>query len=145
MTHLLYQDPLDPEAPGLDEETRVRRRLLAQMAKLSPEELVALAKRAGILTPEGELAEYFQNPTPSPYRDALTDNALDLPILELLSTRDALRPDEIAALLGARWVVSENEIWGRLRRMAGFPIPLVTAEGVRYSVTEAGREAERQR
>jgi hypothetical protein len=53
--------PLDPEAPGLDEETRVRRRVLAEMRQLSVEEIFRLAVRAGIYTEDGQL-------TP-PYRD----------------------------------------------------------------------------
>jgi hypothetical protein len=52
---------LDPEAPGLDEDTRRRRRVLAEMRKMSVEELFQLAVRAGIYTEDGEL-------TP-PYRD----------------------------------------------------------------------------
>lgn len=52
---------LDPEAPGLDEETRRRRRVLAEMEQMSPEEVFQLMVRAGIYTPDGEL-------TP-PYRD----------------------------------------------------------------------------
>ena len=52
---------LDPEAPGLDEDTRRRRRVLAEMEQMSTDELVRLAVRAGILTEEGQL-------TP-PYRD----------------------------------------------------------------------------
>jgi hypothetical protein len=52
---------LDPEAPGLDEETRRRRRVLAEMEQMSPEELFQVAVQAGIYTPDGKL-------TP-PYRD----------------------------------------------------------------------------
>lgn len=52
---------LDPEAPGHDEETRIRRRALAKLRALSPEERFQLAVRAGIYTPDGQL-------TP-PYRD----------------------------------------------------------------------------
>jgi len=52
---------LDPEAPGLDAETRRRRRVLAEMEQMSPDELLSLAVRAGILTEDGQL-------TP-PYRD----------------------------------------------------------------------------
>ena len=52
---------LDPEAPGLDDETRARRRVLLELTKMSVEELAALAVRAGIYTEDGEL-------TP-PYRD----------------------------------------------------------------------------
>jgi len=52
---------LDPEAPGLDEDTRRRRRALAELQKLSLDELFRVAVRAGIYTEDGEL-------TP-PYRD----------------------------------------------------------------------------
>jgi hypothetical protein len=52
---------LDPEAPGLDEETRRRRRALAKLQQLSVEELFQTMVRAGIYTEDGEL-------TP-PYRD----------------------------------------------------------------------------
>jgi hypothetical protein len=52
---------LDPEAPGLDEDTRHRRRMLAEMEQMSTDALVQLAVRAGILTEDGQL-------TP-PYRD----------------------------------------------------------------------------
>lgn len=143
MTHILPPDPLDPEAPGLDESTRFRRRQLAALAEMSPDELLALGVRAGILTPDGELAEYFRTPTPSPYRDALMGSALDFPILDLLCAREALSPNEIADELGQRWAVSENEIWGRLRRMAELRTALVEQQGVHFKVTDAGREAKR--
>jgi hypothetical protein len=52
---------LDPDAPGLDEETRRRRRVLAEMEQLSTEEVFQLMVRAGIYTVDGQL-------TP-PYRD----------------------------------------------------------------------------
>lgn len=52
---------LDPEAPGLDEETRRRRRVLARMQAMSDEEFMALAVAAGVYTEDGQL-------TP-PYRD----------------------------------------------------------------------------
>jgi hypothetical protein len=58
MNHTLR---LDPEAPGLDEETRRRRRVLARMKQMTVEELMALAVAAGIYTEDGELAP--------PYRD----------------------------------------------------------------------------
>jgi hypothetical protein len=45
----------------LDEETLARRRVLAEMRKMTPAELFALAVRAGIYTKDGKL-------TP-PYRD----------------------------------------------------------------------------
>jgi hypothetical protein len=57
-------------------------------------------------------------------------------------------PAIIMALVSAsrkRWAVSENEIWGRLRRMAELRPALVEQEGVRFKVTDAGREAERER
>lgn len=52
---------LDPDAPGLDPETRARRRVLAEMREMGAEELFELAIRAGIYTRDGRL-------TP-PYRD----------------------------------------------------------------------------
>jgi len=52
---------LDPDAPGLDEDTRRRRRALAELQKLSVDELFRVAVRAGIYTEDGELAP--------PYRD----------------------------------------------------------------------------
>jgi hypothetical protein len=52
---------LDPDEPGLDEETRFRRRALRQLRQLSDEEFFQLCVRAGIYTPDGQL-------TP-PYRD----------------------------------------------------------------------------
>ena len=55
------KDPLDPNAPGLDEETRRRRRALAKLERLSPRELHAFMIRVGIFTEDGELAP--------PYRD----------------------------------------------------------------------------
>jgi hypothetical protein len=145
MTHLLPAEPLDPEAPGLDEDTRFRRRRLVAMAKMSPDEFRALAVRAGVLTPEGDLTAPYQDQTPSPYRDALMGSGLDLPILRELCAGASLRPSEIAAALGQRWAVSENEVWGRLRRLASRDPALVTQDGVGFSVTEAGREAVRER
>jgi hypothetical protein len=41
---------LDPEAPGLDEETRRRRRVLASLHALPVEELFKLMVRSGIYT-----------------------------------------------------------------------------------------------
>jgi hypothetical protein len=52
---------LDPDAPGLDEMTRRRRRVLAEMEQMSVEEIFQLLVRAGIYTQDGQL-------TP-PYRD----------------------------------------------------------------------------
>ena len=60
---------LDPEAPGLDEETRFRRRVLAEMRKMTREEFFQLLVHAGIYTPDGELTPPYQgDPEPSPYR-----------------------------------------------------------------------------
>ncbi len=56
-----FKPTLDPEAPGLDEMTRRRRRVLAEMEQMSIKELFELAVRAGIYTEDGQL-------TP-PYRD----------------------------------------------------------------------------
>jgi hypothetical protein len=56
-----FKPTLDPEAPGLDEMTRRRRRVLARMQQMSPDELRQLGVRAGIFTEDGQL-------TP-PYRD----------------------------------------------------------------------------
>jgi hypothetical protein len=52
---------LDPDAPGLDEDTRKRRRALAALAAMTTEEQFQVAVRAGIYTPDGQLTE--------PYRD----------------------------------------------------------------------------
>ena len=58
---------LDPEAPGLDQQTRIRRRRLAEMHQLSREELFQLAVRAGIFTPDGELTEPYRSDEPYLY------------------------------------------------------------------------------
>lgn len=52
---------LDPDAPGLDDETRNRRRALAKLAAMSVDELFALAVRAGIYTPDGQLTEHYRD------------------------------------------------------------------------------------
>jgi hypothetical protein len=52
---------LSPDDPGLEEETRRRRRVLARMQKMSIEQVKVLVVRAGIYTEDGQL-------TP-PYRD----------------------------------------------------------------------------
>jgi len=51
---------LDPEAPGLDEDTRRRRRALAELQKLSVGELFRVAVRAGIYTEDGELTPPYR-------------------------------------------------------------------------------------
>jgi len=53
-------DDLDPEAPGLDEDTRIRRRALARLKQLSTRELFELAVRAGIYTPDGKLTPPYR-------------------------------------------------------------------------------------
>jgi hypothetical protein len=53
---------LPPDAPGLDEDSRRRRRALAEMQEMSSDELFALAVRAGIYTHDGKLTPpYRQN------------------------------------------------------------------------------------
>jgi hypothetical protein len=58
---------LDPEAPGLDEETRMRRRILQEMQKMTNEERFQAAVDAGILTPDGRLTPPYANPEPYEY------------------------------------------------------------------------------
>jgi hypothetical protein len=52
---------LDPNAPGLDEATRQRRRALAEMQRMSPKQLLALAVRAGIYTKAGKLTRHYRS------------------------------------------------------------------------------------
>lgn len=59
---------LSPDAPGLDEETRRRRRVLARMRRMTPQEFRAAAIRAGIYTEEGELTEPYRSGEPSACR-----------------------------------------------------------------------------
>ena len=60
---------LDPNAPGLDEATRERRRALAKMQGMSATELTQLAVRAGIYTKAGKLtAPYRSDAEPSASR-----------------------------------------------------------------------------
>jgi hypothetical protein len=54
------KDQLDPNAPGLDEMTRRRRRALAAMTKMTADELFGLAVRAGIYTKAGKLAKPYR-------------------------------------------------------------------------------------
>lgn len=61
------EDRHDADAPGLDEETRAYRRALADIAKMSPEELFQSAVDAGILTPDGRLTPPYANPEPYEY------------------------------------------------------------------------------
>jgi len=59
---------LDPEAPGLDEETRRRRRVLASLHALPVEELFKLMVRSGIYTEDGELTPPYSSDEPSAAR-----------------------------------------------------------------------------
>jgi len=59
---------LDPNAPGLDEETRQRRRVLAEMQQMSPEELHQAMVSAGIYTEDGKLTAPYRGDEPSAYR-----------------------------------------------------------------------------
>ena len=52
---------LDPSAPGLDDMTRRRRRALAEMQRMSPQELFQLAVRAGIYTKKGKLTKQYRS------------------------------------------------------------------------------------
>ncbi|AUX46688.1 uncharacterized protein SOCE26_081960 [Sorangium cellulosum] len=140
-------DPLDPEAPGLDEETRRRRRILADMRKMSPQALFELAVQAGIFTPEGDLTAPYKENSPSPYRDALSDSALDFPILDILrdpTVGEGMHYDEVVETLRRRWVVMENEVLGRLRRMARAGL-IAEPEPLHFRVTDQGRQAQSAR
>lgn len=61
MASFIIPPELDPEAPGLDEDTRKRRRALAKLARMSSREFFARAVRAGIYTPDGELTEHYRD------------------------------------------------------------------------------------
>jgi hypothetical protein len=52
---------LSPKAQGLDEMTRVRRRALAKMQKMSPAKLFELAVSAGIYTKKGSLTKHYKD------------------------------------------------------------------------------------
>ncbi len=60
-TNGTFRPTLDPEAPGLDEDTRRRRRILAKLEQMTPDQLVELAKDAGILTADGQLAPQYRD------------------------------------------------------------------------------------
>lgn len=58
-----------PKTPPVREETldfatRTRRAVLAEMKKMTPEELFQLAVRAGIYTPDGKLTPYYRDDGP---------------------------------------------------------------------------------
>jgi len=59
---------LDPEAPGLDEETRRRRWVLADLHALPVEELFQLMVRSGIYTEDGQLTPPYRSDEPSACR-----------------------------------------------------------------------------
>lgn len=59
---------LDPDAPGLDDETRRRRRALARLQKLSAAQVFQVMVRAGIYTQEGELTAPYSGDEPSAHR-----------------------------------------------------------------------------
>jgi len=62
-------DEESKRAPKLDEETLRRRAVLAEMQKMTPDELVALAIHAGILDENHQLtAPYRAESGPSGYR-----------------------------------------------------------------------------
>jgi hypothetical protein len=52
---------LDPDEPGLDEDTRFRRRALAKLHALSPQEQFQLLVEFGILTPDGQHTEHYRD------------------------------------------------------------------------------------
>ena len=60
------KDRLDPNAPGLDEMTRKRRRALASMQQMSATALLQLAVRAGIYTKSGKLTKPYRKNGESP-------------------------------------------------------------------------------
>lgn len=52
---------LDPNAPGLDDETRQRRRALVALMRMSTREVFQLAVRAGIYTKSGRLTKHYRD------------------------------------------------------------------------------------
>jgi hypothetical protein len=60
---------LNPDAPGLDEATRQRRRALAKLQQMTARQVFDLAVRAGIYTKDGELTPaYASDAEPSASR-----------------------------------------------------------------------------
>lgn len=60
--------PVDNDAK-LDEATKERRQVLANMEKMSPDELFQIAVRAGIYTKDGKVeAPYREDAAPSVYQ-----------------------------------------------------------------------------
>jgi hypothetical protein len=62
------QRTLDPEAPGLDEETRRRRRALARLQQLSDDDFFQFLVRVGIYTEDGQLTAPYRGDEPSACR-----------------------------------------------------------------------------
>jgi hypothetical protein len=52
---------LDPDEPGLDDRTRRRRRILAEMREMSTAEFLAFAVQVGISTPDGQLTSNYRH------------------------------------------------------------------------------------
>lgn len=46
--------------PGIDAETQERRRVLARMQTMTPDQLFELAVRAGIYTEDGKLTRHYR-------------------------------------------------------------------------------------
>jgi len=63
-----FKPSLDPEAPGLDEMTRRRRRVLAELEAMSPAEFFQVLVHAGIYTKNGKLTKHYRSDEPSAYR-----------------------------------------------------------------------------
>jgi hypothetical protein len=59
---------LDPEAPGLDEETRRRRRALVKLQQLPLDEFFQFLVQVGIYTEDGQLTPPYCNDEPSACR-----------------------------------------------------------------------------
>lgn len=59
---------LNPNAPGLDEMTRRRRRALAKLEAMSAEQVFQIAVRAGIYTKSGRLTKHYRGDEPSATR-----------------------------------------------------------------------------
>jgi hypothetical protein len=50
---------LDPNEKGLDPDTRARRKVLAEMQAMTPEQVFELAIKAGIYTKAGKLTKAY--------------------------------------------------------------------------------------
>ena len=56
-----FKPTLDPEAPGLDHMTRVRRRVLAKLEAMSTDEVFEILVRLGIVTKTGKLTKHYRD------------------------------------------------------------------------------------